>query len=722
MYHLNTSTFSVSSRPLVLGLWLIICHDVFISLSYANETNALALSPSATTSLPHMAAQPDEDNFSNQQPSEYIQLHQTNALSEQKNLPDVHNPDNNHHHHPDKKTLTNDYDEAKDKSFHYPEETLKQLAKHPQWQHLLFYKNHKAEVISPNFYLTNPTAARRFKFSPYQELTATLALAHDQEIVCQYPARFFWLSEHLPNFQIDLSQCQDLPNPKQDISLILVSNYLKNPASSFGHVLISTNDTDSSATSSEVQNKNHLSSKDLLNQSYNFGARIPSNENGVLYALKGLFGFYDAGFSQAEFFKQDAVYSKKEQRDMWEYVLKLDDKKRALLNYHLYEAQKARFDYYFIKQNCGYRSGELLELISDIKTTDRTGGWYAPDFVFDQLTEYHQQNHHDPLIAQVRYLPSEQTQLRQKFQQLPKSLQYLINQFLKTENFAILDNIEPEQQALALDFLIAHRNYVLSQDQTPHDETIKKQLISKRFTLPVNNAFADLPIEDKPSPALSNKTTLTALTLNNQHQAKLNLTMFVKDPLNAYVDIDKKFEAMKFVAQYDNEAKNLSLDEFVFLDMQQIENLRQPLSKEPKLSWQLKTGVQKDRLNDDTHQTYLQADVGIGSKLADYQLLYGLIGAKLHDKKGHLDGQLEVGFRAKNQQQGIELSYKVNQPLHQQERQEQGTQGVAQVTFRQLLSKNNDFRLQFNHYHHLSFGKDEHDTTSEIGVSFHHYW
>lgn len=77
-----------------------------------------------------------------------------------------------------------------------------------------------------------------------------------------------------------------------------------------------------------------LSSEDLLNNSYNFGARIPANENGAMYAIKGLFGLYDAGFSETEFFKQDAVYSKNEQRDMWEYVLNLEAFETQLLNYH----------------------------------------------------------------------------------------------------------------------------------------------------------------------------------------------------------------------------------------------------------------------------------------------------------------------------------------------------------------------------------------------------
>ncbi|MFP3681659.1 DUF4105 domain-containing protein, partial [Pseudomonas sp. SIMBA_041] len=84
---------------------------------------------------------------------------------------------------------------------------------------------------------------------------------------------------------VDLKNCSKLPDANQEISLILVSSYLKNPASSFGHVLVKTNTPIDNAnnTNSDVR---ELSSEDLLNNSYNFGARIPENENGAMYALK----------------------------------------------------------------------------------------------------------------------------------------------------------------------------------------------------------------------------------------------------------------------------------------------------------------------------------------------------------------------------------------------------------------------------------------------------
>lgn len=592
---------------------------------------------------------------------------------------------------------------------------LKSLAKHSQWQHLLFYKNGKAEVISPYFYLTNPKPRSKRNFDPYAELIATIEQINNEGVVCKYPARYLWLNHHLPELNVDLKDCSKLPDANQEISLILVSSYLKNPASSFGHVLVKTNTPIDNAnnTNSDVR---ELSSEDLLNNSYNFGARIPENENGAMYALKGLFGFYDAGFSETEFFKQDAVYSKNEQRDMWEYVLNLDTFETQLLNYHLYEAKSARFDYYFIKQNCGYRSGEMLELISDIKTTERVGPWYAPDYVFDQLLEH--DNGADSLVSSVRYLPSEQTQLREKFVQLSKPIQAIINSVIRTENTAPLATLNADDKAVALDFLILHRTYKITQNNTLKQRAFKSELLSQRFALPASNGLAQLTVPNKPSPALSNKTTQTTIVLSEE-RAEVGLSLFVKDPLNAHTDIDKRFEAVKVSLGYNFDEYQWTLTDFVFLDMQQIEDLRQPLSGEPKLSWQLKTGARTDTFTGNRHSPYAQAGVGAGAKFGKHIIGYGMVNTTVHDQDKHADIGIELGLRMKHNNQSAELSYVTSK------REGRSAIDVAKLTLRQQLSKNNDARLIMTYSdtvmadNSVVLGDSD---TIDAAVAWHHYW
>ena len=592
---------------------------------------------------------------------------------------------------------------------------LKALSKHSQWQHLLFYKNGKAEVISPDFYLTNPKPRSKRNFDPYAELMATIEQASNESVVCKYPARYLWLNHHLPELNSNLKDCPLLPDPNQEISLILVSNYLKNPASSFGHVLVKTS---MAAEAEDSMNKEVkvLSSEDLLNNSYNFGARIPANENGAMYAIKGLFGLYDAGFSETEFFKQDAVYSKNEQRDMWEYVLNLEAFETQLLNYHLYEAKSARFDYYFIKQNCGYRSGEILELISDVKTTERIGPWYAPDYIFDQLLEHDSGT--GSLVSSVRYLPSEQTQLREKFVQLSKPIQNIVNEVIRTENTAPLATLNTDDRALALDFLILHRTYKISQDNTPEQLAFKNELLSQRFALPASDGLAKLAVPNKASPALSNKTTQTKVILSDE-RAQVGLSLFVKDPLNAYTDIDKRFEAVQASLGYDFDDSKWTLTDFVFLDMQQIENLRQPLSGEPKLSWQLKTGARTDLFTGSNHSPYAQAGMGAGAKFGKHMLGYGMVNATVHDQDRHADIGVEFGLRAKRDTQSAELSYSASK------REGRASIALTKLTLRQQLSKNNDARIIVTHANietHADYDALSGLDNTNASIAWHHYW
>lgn len=597
---------------------------------------------------------------------------------------------------------------------------LQSLSQHRQWQHLLFYKDGKAEVISPGFYLTNPKPRSKKDVDPYAELMATIESIDDEKVVCKYPARYLWLTHHLPELHVNLNECAQLPDPNQEISLILVSNYLKNPASSFGHVLVKTS-LPAGAKNENAKNKNtnevrELSSEDLLNSSYNFGASIPANENGAMYAIKGLFGLYDAGFSETEFFKQDAVYSKNEQRDMWEYVLNLESYETQLLNYHLYEAKSARFDYYFIKQNCGYRSGEILELISDVKTTERIGPWYAPDYVFDQLLEH--EDGAESLVSSIRYLPSEQTQLREKFVQLPKPIQDVINTVIRTENIELLANLNDEDKALALDFLILHRTYTISQDDTPQQQAFKSELLSQRFRLPVSDGLAQLTVPNKASPALSNKTTQTKVALSDE-MTEIGLSLFVKDPLNAYTDIDKRFEAVQLSLGYNFDSRQLTLTDFVFLDMQQIEDLRQPLSGEPKLSWQLKTGARTDVFTGNRHSPYAQAGVGAGAKFGKHILGYSMVNATVHDQDKHADIGIEVGVRAKRDRQSAELSYTASK------REGRASMDFTKLTLRQQLSKNDDARIVVTYSDTVT--ADNNAILDDRGklnaaIAWHHYW
>jgi hypothetical protein len=67
-------------------------------------------------------------------------------------------------------------------------------------------------------------------------------------------------------------------------SLIFASGYLGNPASMFGHVFLKFNGE---------------SEDGLLDNTFSYGAKVPDNENKLVYITKGILGGYQGKFSPA---------------------------------------------------------------------------------------------------------------------------------------------------------------------------------------------------------------------------------------------------------------------------------------------------------------------------------------------------------------------------------------------------------------------------------------
>lgn len=199
---------------------------------------------------------------------------------------------------------------------------IQDITSNKTWQQLILWHKNKPEITTSNFYLNSKST-----LTPETELIATLELfTSDPTGKCRYPARYFWLTQHLdlPFLQKQsLNECDTIPKGMTKFSVVLIGNYLKNPASAFGHILITMQPLDTNR---------------LLANTYSYGAKVPNNENSLSYITKGLFGFYDAQFSKSDFFQQDLEYAKIEQRDMWEYELSLTEQERKLIEYHLFEA------------------------------------------------------------------------------------------------------------------------------------------------------------------------------------------------------------------------------------------------------------------------------------------------------------------------------------------------------------------------------------------------
>lgn len=191
------------------------------------------------------------------------------------------------------------------------------------------------------------------------ELEASIQLLnsdHGREIACNFPARYQWLAKTQQNIpRHDLDRCPELTEfkrhfQKQTLNIVFASEYLDNPVSSFGHILLVFHDRDKPLLSADT---------------VHFAAKTDEEDAFVKYAWKGLTGGYPGYFFRDPFFQKQYQYNISEQRYLHLYSLDFSDRQIETLIHHLYELRKAEFRYYFINENCAYQIGNLLDIATD---------------------------------------------------------------------------------------------------------------------------------------------------------------------------------------------------------------------------------------------------------------------------------------------------------------------------------------------------------------------
>ena len=135
--------------------------------------------------------------------------------------------------------------------------------------------------------------------SPEKELLATVValFSESTELTekfkrhpqCQFLARRKWLIQKLNIQKEDVLPCAERELWKKQlgatsVNLIFASSDLGNPASSFGHTFL------------KLVNPANAKNKDLIDYGVNYAADGDENE-GLFYAVKGLFGVYSGRFT-----------------------------------------------------------------------------------------------------------------------------------------------------------------------------------------------------------------------------------------------------------------------------------------------------------------------------------------------------------------------------------------------------------------------------------------
>jgi hypothetical protein len=525
-----------------------------------------------------------------------------------------------------------------------------QLAAQPQWHRLLHYRatllgGIESEADDPNFF----TAANG-KHDPQAELIATLAVffsaqawgQKDEPAQCAFVARYEWLHSQL-DFDLARMPVQDCSQFKKwyaginpgGLTLVFPSAHLNNPSSMFGHTLL------------RIDPPGQDESTRLLSYVINYGANT-STDNGVAFAIKGIFGGYHGNIGIGPYYKKVKEYSDTESRDIWEYQLDFTPAEIRRLLTHVWELRGIHFDYYFFDENCSYLILVLLDIARPgLSLSDNFPGWVIPA---DTLRRTSTQ---PGLIKRIIYRPAASTQLAQLAASLPSSAQDTALALADGKQSISSYLQEPRPRQEQADTLLLARDYLryeflAGRRQQDNAARLSRQLLIARSKLqavkpPPAVKTPDIPPEQGHATGML-QTGLLREAGNDFLQLRLRPAYHdLLDHDGGYVP-GAQIDFLNIALRYRIDEPRLQLDEFTVVDIVSLSprnKFFRPTSWRIRSAWQRRILPGKRAPNELSFR--LDGGGGLSFRPRDDLLLFGLIDAGL-DINPHLQDDFTLGL------------------------------------------------------------------------------
>lgn len=246
----------------------------------------------------------------------------------------------------------------------------KKLYNKNEWKALLHYDN-SFKVTDKKFLLAKNPSLRN-------ELISTIKAFYElpnhyknlnNHPQCRFPARLLFITHELniSNNEFSKVNCQDLEiykekAPADEIYLAYASENVTNPSSMMGHVFLKF-----SGINNKGAKVNHAITFYTVIESFNPLSLIYQN---TISGMKGLFAL-----QPYKIIKDN--YTKKENRNLWEYQLSLNEYRKKLIYYHVWELKDIHMKYYFTSYNCSTVTYNMLSLAKP-KIYDDNTIWITP--------------------------------------------------------------------------------------------------------------------------------------------------------------------------------------------------------------------------------------------------------------------------------------------------------------------------------------------------------
>ena len=527
----------------------------------------------------------------------------------------------------------------------------KQLDQKRQWLLLLHYKGtwlggYESEADGMDFF-----NAPKGKTDPKAELIATLRSffkdpnslkPKEEHPQCNFPGRYKWLKRELsidPN-QLPKADCSrfelwmDQLAP-HSVTLVFASFYMNNPASMFGHTFL------------RVDSKNENANQILSNYGVNYAATVDS-DNTLLYAFRGLFGFFKGEFSVFPYYLKVQEYSNWESRDLWEYQLNLKPDQIDTLLRHLWELGGTYFDYYYLQENCSYHMLTILEVANpDLELSEGFLLAVQPADTIKVLTEQ------EGLISKITYRPAILSRMTHKIEQMNDEEEDVLYDLVKNTE-AIQEGpyqqLNTPQKALVLDTYLDYLEYKgLGEENFDPKKPLRipHSVLLERSKLKYKRQDTDMTEFSAPPETAHGADQLRLGVGVNDDELFQEIAyhptlhdILARD--KGYKE-DSQFMFFDIAARYYHESKRYRLDRLRFLDIISLTPL-EPIFKKP--SWKINLGFDTIRDLDCGYCISFKGNAGYGySYKPSHQSPYILFAMAEFEAEtsGHLKENHRVG-------------------------------------------------------------------------------
>lgn len=468
----------------------------------------------------------------------------------------------------------------------------------------------------PQFFLspdgkTNPQAELEAHVTGFLNPNISLKDLHPQ---CRFPARFFWLKQHIsklqqapnvvcPQYQAWLSHI----TPKS-ISVIFPEPFMGSLSSLFGHIFF------------RVNSKQNTKQTRYLDYTVGYAAEIPPQGKEWLYIWKALTGGYPGYLTGAPYYEKIIRYNDIESRDIWEYELNLTQEETEQLVRHIWEMRQKKFDYFFFDENCAYR---LLDMLKVIRPKENLTAHFSthtiPADTVKTLFEHQ-------FIATTAYRPSIGTQIKHQIKEHTNTQQKWIKKMSKgtiAPPFKEIATQTPQEQANILETSMKYLQF--KQQKTPQKTKPSKK--QKEYTERLN-AIREA---SKQLPAPMQEKTPAPIGPENSHRsAKIDLSLGYRantpvigiETRPAFHDLTDSDHGFLKGAGIDFLKLNINIDKKRQIEIEKF-TFAQVTSLLPRdaffkpVSWFASTGFEQQRLYRDPWRFFLTGGSGVSYELTE---------------------------------------------------------------------------------------------------------